>query len=1146
MSVHELEELFPGHSEMDRLVRSLDWSKTAVGPVETWPQSLRTAVSICLGSRHPIVLWWGPERTMFYNDAYRPMLGESKHPQFFGGSGKECWAEIWDIIGPMMDHVVDTGEATWSEDLFLLMLRYGYPEETYFTFSYSPIRDESGQVGGIFNACAESTARVLGERRLKTLREMAAQSRTADEAARFCIEVLGRNPQDIPFALVYLADDSGESLRLAGHAGLEPGKLASPVHIEMREQTTTGWPLAKVMAQGHPEVVEDLADRFDCLPAEPWEEPAHQAMVLPILHPGRKLPAGVLVLGISPRRAFDDAYHGFFDLVSGHIATAVSNARAFEEERRRAEALAELDRAKTAFFSNVSHEFRTPLTLILGPLADELAEHVDVLPQRRHERIEAAHRNALRLLKLVNTLLDFARIEAGRMEAVYEPTDLARLTAELAGNFHSACESAGLYLHVDCPPLPDAVYVDRQMWEKIVLNLLSNAFKFTLAGGITVSIRPAEEKVELSVRDSGIGIPADDLPHIFERFHRVKGAQGRTHEGTGIGLSLIRELVLFHGGSIAIESVLGVGSTFTVTIPQGSAHLKPELVGSDRTLVSTALGAGPYVEEAKSWLPAAAASATEDYELRPEHVQASTSQPSDPRHDTQAISGARPRILWADDNADMRDYVRRLLADRFDVEAVADGLEALAATRRQMPDLVLSDVMMPRLDGFGLLRELRADERTRTLPVILLSARAGEEARVQGLTAGADDYLVKPFSARELLAVVGAQIEMARMRREAEERLRQAHKMEALGTLTGGIAHDFNNILAAIIGFTELVAGHADIGSRDERHLARVMEAGIRGREVVRQLLTFLRKTEQEKKPLRLSGIVGETVKLIRATTPATINIRVNTLSESGLILGDPTQLRQVLMNLCTNASYAMREKGGNLDIELSDFSVSSPNGDPHGISPGLYMRLVVRDTGTGISPDIMNKIFDPFFTTKKVGEGSGLGLSVVHGIVKQHDGYITVESEPARGSTFTVYLPRVAGELRTDAVKDDEIPTGSERILFVDDEEALVQMGEDILAELGYEVTSRMNGHEALALIQSDPSRFDLVVTDQTMPEMTGIELAKEVLAVRPDMPIIMCTGFSYAVDADKAGAAGIKAFAMKPLTKREMALTIRKALDG
>ena len=217
----------------------------------------------------------------------------------------------------------------------------------------------------------------------------------------------------------------------------------------------------------------------------------------------------------------------------------------------------------------------------------------------------------------------------------------------------------------------------------------------------------------------------------------------------------------------------------------------------------------------------------------------------------------------------------------------------------------------------------------------------------------------------------------------------------------------------------------------------------------------------------------------------------------------------------------------------------------PDGIAPGHYVKLSVRDTGTGISADIMDKIFDPFFTTKKLGEGTGLGLSVVHGIVKQHDGHIAVESEPGRGSTFTVYFPRITGDPETDALRDDEIPTGSERILFVDDEEALVEMGEDILAELGYEVTSRMNGREALALLKLDPSRFDLVITDQTMPEMTGVELAKEVLAIRPGMPIIMCTGFSYVVDTDKARAAGIKAFAMKPLTKREIARTVRHVLD-
>jgi PAS domain S-box-containing protein len=383
-------------------------------------------------------------------------------------------------------------------------------------------------------------------------------------------------------------------------------------------------------------------------------------------------------------------------------------------------------------------------------------------------------------------------------------------------------------------------------------------------------------------------------------------------------------------------------------------------------------------------------------------------------------------------------------------------------------------------------------------------------------------------------------------REQIEGQLRQAQKMEALGTLSGGIAHDFNNILAAIIGFSELLEGHIAKESRDARHLHRIMEAGIRGRELVRQMLTFSRKAEQEKKPLAVSSIVKETVKLLRATTPSTISVRVNAVSESALILADPTQIQQVLMNLCTNAAYAMRENGGSLDIELSDHSVSPSNGDPHGIAPGRYVKLIVRDTGIGMSSDIMDKIFDPFFTTKKVGEGTGLGLSVVHGIVKQHDGHITAESEPGRGSVFTVYFPRITGGPEADDVSDDELPTGSERILFVDDEEALVEMGEDILAEIGYEVISRMSSREALSLLKEDPSRFDLVITDQTMPEMTGVELAKEILALKPDMPIIMCTGFSYVVDADKARAAGIKAFAMKPLTKKEIAKTIRKVLDG
>ncbi len=394
------------------------------------------------------------------------------------------------------------------------------------------------------------------------------------------------------------------------------------------------------------------------------------------------------------------------------------------------------------------------------------------------------------------------------------------------------------------------------------------------------------------------------------------------------------------------------------------------------------------------------------------------------------------------------------------------------------------------------------------------------------------------------VAIIEINLDMTEQRR-MEAHLRQAQKMEALGTLSGGIAHDFNNMLSAIIGFTDLLSGHAATGSRDERHLKRIMEASMRGRELVKQMLLFSRKSDEEKKPIRLSSIVRESVKLLRASTPSSITIKVDVASESGFILADPVQIQQILMNLCTNAAHAMREKGGTLDITLDDFSIAPSAGNGVDIEPGSYMRLVVRDTGAGIPKAIIDRVFDPFFTTKKPGEGTGLGLSVVHGIVTQSKGYITAESEVDAGSTFTVYFRKTADEPSAVAASEQAIPTGSERILFVDDEEALVEMGEEILAGLGYEVTSRTSSREALGLLKEDPSRFDLVITDVTMPDMTGLELAGEVLALKPDMPIIMCTGFSHLVDADKATAAGIRAFLMKPLTKKEIAKTIRDVLD-
>jgi len=499
--------------------------------------------------------------------------------------------------------------------------------------------------------------------------------------------------------------------------------------------------------------VEDLDRRFARLPPGPWRDPPRTALVVPLMVANRLV--GFLVAGASPRLRLDDDYRSFFDLAAAQIATAVGNARAYEAERQRAEALAAIDRAKTTFFSNISHEFRTPLTLMLGPLEDALSDGDHPLDARQRERVDMSARNGLRLQKLVNALLDFSRVEAGRIEAVYQPTDLSAFTRDLASSFRSACEKAGLTLSIEAPPLSEPVFVDREMWEKIVLNLLSNAFKFTFEGGITVAVSAEGREAVLTVRDSGVGIPDNELPRIFERFHRVAGTRGRTHEGTGIGLALVQEMVNQHKGRIAVESRPDEGTTFIVRLPLGRGHLPRDRIETGRGQPSTAIRVEAFVAEALRWLDAVGTDGVEA-SLPPE-------------------AGPRPGVLVADDNADMREYLRQLLGQRYRVRLASDGDEALAAIRSAKPDIVLADVMMPGLDGYGLLDALRADPATADLPVVLLSARAGQEATIEGLNAGADDYLVKPFSARELIARLAANLERARSRRQlrdSEERFR--------------------------------------------------------------------------------------------------------------------------------------------------------------------------------------------------------------------------------------------------------------------------------------------------------------------------------------------------------------------------------------
>ncbi len=729
-----------------------------MGEPERWPQSLKTIVRVMLDSRYAMWMLWGPELTFFCNDAYLPTVG-IKRDWVLGARSDKVWEEIWPEIGPRIQQVLAQGHATWDEALLLFLERSGFVEETYHTFSYSPVYDDQNRIAGMLCVVTEVTERIIGERRLRTLRDLAASSTGVESVQEACDRLLNvskEDPLDVPFICAYVLDRDQKLARLhAWHGNLPEGLRPNEIRIG---DASTPWPLEAAVRGGEALLV-DLPAGALAVPAPLWPDRISTAIAWPVQGQGASATMAVLLIGVSPRRAFDESYRGFFELVARQFAAALADAEAYESTRARAEALAEIDRAKTTFFSNVSHEFRTPLTLLLAPIEEILSD--PQVPRRVQDQLSLARRNALRLLKLVNSLLDFARIEAGRLQAWYEPIDLSEFTAELASTFRSAIERADLRFEVDCASLGQFVYVDREMWEKIVLNLLSNAFKFTLRGSIVVTLRSDASHAIFEIADTGVGIPEREMPRLFERFHRVDGTHGRTHEGSGIGLALVQELVRLHGGTVAAQSTHGVGSTFQVRLPFGRAHLP-----ADRLRAAGQAGTGgladSYLDEVLGWLPEAPG-------LQPVEDGASAS------HDfpsPRSFSGSRPVVLLADDNADMRRYVRRLLETKYEVVAVNDGEAALRAARERRPDLVLSDVMMPKLDGFGLLRALRSDAHLGSVPVILLSARAGEEASVEGLNAGADDYLSKPFSARELLARVDGVITLTRVRREAAEQLR--------------------------------------------------------------------------------------------------------------------------------------------------------------------------------------------------------------------------------------------------------------------------------------------------------------------------------------------------------------------------------------
>jgi signal transduction histidine kinase/CheY-like chemotaxis protein len=728
-------------SEMGRRFAEFDWAAHPLGRPQDWPAEMRTIVAAALTSRFPYLLWLGPDDLfMLYNDAYIPILG-NRHPAALGQRSAQVWWDIWDSIGPLIASVIATGKAVWVDDLLLPVITGGRRGQRYFTFSYSPLMRDTGVVYGVMATVSETTERVLSTRRLHLINAVAAavmDTRTIDEAVAAAVAVCADQPDDLPFVAAYVGD--------TGLRGATPSVL--PFLPRTLAELTGG--LQQESRAAVP-IIDQVASVIPGIHGALGADCPEQALVLAL---GEGPTAGALVVGVSPRLPLDALYRGFCQLLADQLSSALASAVSYEQQRQRADALAELDRAKSAFLTNVSHEFRTPLTLLLGPLDDALS---DTGPNTvLADRLTTARRNAQRLLRMVDSLLDFSRIEAGRATVRPVCTDVGALTAHIASSFTELCERAGLELTIDCDrALAD---VDPGMWETIVLNLLSNAVKYTLRGSISVEVRAESAHCRIAVRDTGVGIAPKDLDRLFERFYRVEDARGRSVEGSGIGLSLVRGLVELQRGTVGIDSEPDRGTVVTIRVPQSdrASEDTPVQYSPDGQLDKT----NPYVADAEQWVASS-----------PETLARKARRP--------VVVPARDRrelILIADDNADMRAHLDRVLSPHWETVLVADGQSALNATRELRPDAIVTDVMMPGLDGFELVTAIRAEPELAGTPVLMLSARAGAEAISDGFAGGADDYLPKPFRSQELIDRVSARLsaaarEHAGQRRDAELRL---------------------------------------------------------------------------------------------------------------------------------------------------------------------------------------------------------------------------------------------------------------------------------------------------------------------------------------------------------------------------------------
>lgn len=991
-------DFLSGGGEMGERIRNFDWTSTPLGDPEIWEQGLKTCVRIILTSAQPMFVWWGPSLINIYNDSYAQIMGK-KHPAGLGARAEDVWTEIWDLLVSKIESV-ERNEGTYDDSFFFIMERKGYPEEVYVSFSYSPAPGDDGSVKGIFCVCSENTERVINERALQTLRDLGAvtfDEKSLDVIYRNVTEVLGKNDRDFPFAFVYKID--GNQAIATASTGTEIKKYLLPpvINIESPAAVTSHFCEAYSNNKLTVSEVQGLPEE---MPKGCWKIAPSKFVYIPISGVGGNHPYAIIFAALNPCRQFDNNFRQFCELIGERVSLEINKMLALEEERKRVEALEQIDKAKTVFFSNISHEFRTPLTLILSPLEELLNQQNSRLSVNERQNIETSHRNALRLLKLVNTLLDFSRIESGKQQASYALTDITDFTKKLVANFRSVIEKAGLTLIVNVDTITHPMYIDRLMWEKIVFNLLSNAFKYTLAGSITVEIKAEDKFVVLNIKDTGVGIPEHELPHMFERFHRVQQVTGRTFEGTGIGLSLIKELVHLHKGEISVTSQLHKGSTFTVRIPVGKEHLPPQQITTQP--VEDTITSGMFVEEAGTLLVK-------------EHV-AGNGTPGE-KH--------LPLVLIVDDNADMRDHLQSIMLPHFNVITANNGLEALHKIQEQQPVLVVSDVMMPVMDGIELVKEVKANIATAHIPIILLTARAGEESKIVGWETGADDYLTKPFSSRELISRVSSQIRTQQIRTEAlmeiaeqkqySEKLEEMNKEltrmnEELTSFAYVSSHDLQEPLRKIQMFSKRILEKEVHVLSDEgkNFFYRMDNAAGRMQLLINDLLTYSRTNTAEKRfeKTNLNDLMRDVKQELFEKMVATGTlIKSDPLPELKII---PFQFKQLFTNLISNSiKFAKPGIPPRIIIKSKQVTGAQIN-DPAADKKRKYWHFSFTDNGTGFDPQYSEQIFGLFqrLHGRKEYDGTGIGLAIAKKVVENHNGIITAEGKESEGATIHVFLP--------------------------------------------------------------------------------------------------------------------------------------------